>query len=371
VAYGATDQVVDIIQKAWSRETFRKYRRTLTRLAEHIRATGGREEDLIQPKRAPVVVAGFVAAQQKTYTPMVMKAMMGHLNRVIQIFDHRSDNALLKVMGRAIGRQAPTPSRKYDTIWDIGMLFAWLTKHWEHNATLKLEELQTKAMLLVMIFSACRLAELGRMERPPAPDVQPHSILLRTVTKQRQDTKQQIVMRSITHTALCPVATVRAWLERAPPQKHGRLFFLVGKEEHTPTRTPIHRELKSQDIADRFLEVMREAKISSHYTAYSVKHAVVTRLFQLGATEEQIGAYGHWAPGSHTAQRWYNIATLDKDWLGTKLVGQWLHTDPVKTLEDFDNHYVPASRTHHQAEERARVLDAMIEAKPPPESAEA
>jgi site-specific recombinase XerD len=366
VAYGATDQVVDIIQKAWSRETFRKYRRTLTRLAEYLKETRSREEDLIQPEKAPVIVAGFVAARQGDYSPSVMRTMMGHLNRVIQIFDHRSGNALLRVIGRAIGRQAPTPSRRYDTIWDVNALLGWITQNWQKNEELELGDLQTKAMMIVMIFSACRLAELGRMERPADADVHEDVITLKTITKQRQETKQQIVMRSISLNALCPVATVRAWLRRMPVPDHDRLFCLLRGQETTPGGVTAGRVLTTPDICKRFLRVMKEAGIPSHYTAYSIKHAVVTKLFQLGATEEQIGAYGHWAQGSRTAQRWYNIATLDKDWLGTKLVGQWLHTDPVETLEDFDNQYMPVSRTPEQATTRAHAVELMMEARAPP-----
>jgi integrase len=289
-----------------------------------------------------------------------MHSMMGHLNQVIQIFDYRSGNALLKVMGRAIRRRTPTPSRRYDTIWDINTLLEWIQRNWSDNDGLPLSDLLCKSMLIVMIFSACRLAELGRMERPSDPEVQEDTIILKTITKQRQDTKQQIIMRRITLAALCPVETVQAWLRRTSPQDHGRLFFLVQDRIQTGSQPATGRELKSVDICSRFLRIMRSADIPSHYTAYSIKHAVVTRLFQLGATDEQIGAYGHWAPGSRTAQRWYNIATLDKDWLGTKLVGQWLHTHPVKTLEDFDNQYMPTCRTHEQAETRTRAVETLV-----------
>jgi integrase len=260
--------------------------------------------------------------------------MKGHLNQVTQMFDPHSSNPLLKVMSRAIGRQTPTISRRYDTIWDLNILLKWLTRNWGDNDSINLENLQTKTMLIVLIFSACRLAELGRMERPAEEDHQTDTITLHTITKQRQETKQQIIMRRINAAALCPVTTVHAWLKRAPTPSHNRLFYHMQEQPPSASEAEAGRELKTPDICSRFLRVMRAAGIPTHYTAYSIKHAVVTRLFELGATEEQIGAYGHWAPGSHTAQRWYNIATLDKDWLGAKLVGQWLDIEPAATPQE-------------------------------------
>jgi integrase len=281
--------------------------------------------------------------------------MMGHLNQVTQIFDYRSSNALLRMMSKAMGRQAPTTSRRYDTIWDINTLLEWLQQHWADGDTLTNEDVQTKAMLLVMIFSACRLAELGRMEIPEEATAEEESLTLKTITKQRQEQKQQIIMRRIPSSPLCPVTAVRNWLNHRPTTPHARLFCKI--EEGTRGG----RELTTPDICRRFLKVMKAAGIPPHYTAYSIKHAVVTRLFQLGATEEQIGAYGHWAPGSHTAQRWYNITTLEQDWLGAKLVGQWLRTDPIETLEDFDDGYLPTPHTEEQAARRAQAVQALLE----------
>jgi hypothetical protein len=104
---------------------------------------------------------------------------------------------------------------------------------------------------------------------------------------------------------------------------------------------------------------MRAAGVPEHYTAYSVKHAVVTKLFRLGATEEQMNAYGDWAQGSRTARRWYDIATLEKDWLGARLVGELFGKSTNHTLEGFLNDYLPTTTTRRKAEARGPVIEVL------------
>jgi hypothetical protein len=42
------------------------------------------------------------------------------------------------------------------------------------------------------------------------------------------------------------------------------------------------------------------------------------------------------------------------------MVGELLESDPDDTLEDFLQGYLPATRTEHQAEERAVAVETLI-----------
>jgi integrase len=222
-------------------------------------------------------------------------------------------------------------------------------------------------MLLIMIFSACRLAELGRMERPDLPEEPTDSVVLHTVTKQFQESKRNIVIRRLSRPALCPVAALWAWTMAVPPDGDGRLFHSLTGDSPERMAPTTRKELTTPAICTQFLAVMAEAGIPSHYKAYSVKHAVVTKLFRMGATEEQVNAYGGWAMGSSTARRWYNIATLEEDWLGAKLVGEWFGANPNSTLEDFVAEHLPTTSTEQQAATRSEALEALIKPLYPPE----
>jgi hypothetical protein len=79
----------------------------------------------------------------------------------------------------------------------------------------------------------------------------------------------------------------------------------------------------------------------------------------MGATDEQVVAYGHWAKGSLTPRKWYNITTLEEEWLGTKLLAQAMGLTESKAQEKFSaTRYSPA-RTVQQAEQRAHTSEAL------------
>jgi integrase len=276
-----------------------------------MRENGEMEEELLEPGKAPALVGRCIATLTEQYSPQVTKTMLGHLRR--------SEHGLLGLLSRALGKEAPTLSRRYDTIWDINLLLRWLREQWGNNTALADRDLQTKAMLLVMIFSACRLAELARMERPEEGGTQETAVVLRTVTKQFQETKRRIVMRRLAGQALCPVEAVNVWRHRSEAVGGEQLFFGFRYDAEGQRMGEECQPLSTAGICARFLRVMSDAGLPSHFTAYSVKHAVVTKLFKLGATEEQVNAYGGWAQGSRTARQWYDIATLEQDWLGAKL----------------------------------------------------
>jgi integrase len=283
--------------------------------------------------------------------------MLGQMKKIIAIFDHRSGHGLLDLLSRGLRRESPTPSRRYDTMWNVDILLAWIRHNWGDTDSMSDADVQTKTMLLVMMFSACRLAELGRMERPEVQDTTPDAITLHTVTKQHQDKKRRIVVRRIATTMLCPVTALMAWLGRSTPTEDGLLFHRNRDPEKPQGQGDV---FSTPSICTRFLKPLRSAGIPSHYTAYSIKHAVVTKLFRLGATDEQVNAYGGWAPGSRTAQRWYNIATLEEDWLGTKLVGDWLEEKQSSTLEKFLQTYLPTTRTPEEAVARAQAMESLV-----------
>jgi integrase len=301
-----------MIQNAWSHDTFRKYRRTLTRVAAYLKKQGKEERLLINRETAQWVVADFLTDSAAVHSEAVVQEMSGHLRRVVDLFDDRSEHSIVRMVTRAISRSAPTKSRRYDAIWDLDQLLSWLEQSWGDNERIPLDDLQTKTMLVVMIFSACRLAELGRMERPRDVGVDPTEIVLYTIQKQKQTQREQLVIRRISQTALCPVHTLMAWLRRAPAAPDGFLFYRLGGGGAP-------RAMTTPYICPRFLKAMKSAGIPNHYTAYSVKHAVVTKLYNLGASDEEVCTYGHWKQGSHTPRQWYYIPTIEQDWLGARI----------------------------------------------------
>jgi site-specific recombinase XerD len=349
---------LDLLQKAWSRETFRKYRRTLTRLQDWLCHSHTTEDQILDRNSANFVVANFITSLGDTLSDTVKASMLSHLRRILLLLHSETTQGVLATLAQALSRSTPTTSRRYDTIWDIDQLLNWI-RAWKDNESLSLEELRTKTMLLIMIFSACRLAELGRMRRPTVPGGTFTSLALPTILKQKQAEKTQIVIRRVSQPNLCPVAAVLAWLQRSPDAPDGFLFHCLTRIGSGDCVT-LHRVMSTADIAPELVGALRAAGIEHPYTAYSVKHAVVTKLYLLGATDEQVVAYGHWARGSLTPRKWYNIATLESEWLGTKLLKETMDIKKPETEEKFAESYLAPTRTEEQAAARADTCEALI-----------
>jgi hypothetical protein len=271
---------------------------------------------------------------------------MGHLHRVKDLFDPQSERSLSRVVARALRKTEPQPTRRYHTMWDLDVLLHKLRKDYGDNDRLSDGELQTKTMMLIMICSACRLAGLARIELPIPTEVTDSTIWLRTVTKQKATVRETVVIRVVTETSLCPVRTTRAWLPRRASLGPGKLFLpSVWHEKHVQTGDM----LKASDIAEKFKAMLRCAGIATTYSAYSIKHAVITKLFRAGATDAQVVDFGRWAKDSKTPRTWYNIETLEKDWLGTLVVANILEQSEDEAMEGLDAQYLPPTRSAEQA----------------------
>jgi site-specific recombinase XerD len=375
---GLDDLTIGVVQKGWSYETFRKYRRTLTRFRTFLEQVGAREDCLLDPMAGMVMVARFATHVRKAgFSPDNVVTMGGHLNKIRELFDPRSAQNLAARVLQGIRREAPKHSRRYSTIWELDVLLGWLRRNWTDDNALNDHDLETKAMMLTMVFSACRLAELARMETPTDSEVGGRMLWLRTVTKQHWDKKDRVVLHPVAEPALCPVATIRAWLERRRKWRGRTLFPALTRVRAAKTQRDGREDpdavapsedtslnLRSAEIARAFVTVMRKAGIDSSYTAYSIKHAVITKLFRAGASEEQIVEFGRWAQNSNTPRKWYNIQTLEEEWLGTRLLASSLAIPESKALEGFTAGYLPPTRTEHEAQVRVEAQHWILDPLP-------
>jgi hypothetical protein len=192
-------------------------------------------------------------------------------------------------------------------MWDIGKLLRFISTTYSNNETLTLHDLLTKMVVLVMVFSVCRFPELTRLSVDPL-SVSTDRLTLLTVVKTALDEQTPITLRPLNEAAICPVRAVRTWLSRT--DENGTPLFV----------DPTSREpLKARRIGDIVRSVFERANIPPIYGSYSIKHSVVSFLFNAGVEEWRINDFGRWAPGSHTAATFYRVASHDDDWLGFRI----------------------------------------------------
>ena len=362
-SFGCSPAVVANVQHAWAAETFRKYRRALTHFSLYMRRAGVPRETLQDPQRSMACVASFLC--DPTTVAQIpaksLKPMGGQLRQVLLLMNPLSDKNILAQTNRALRRQDPSPHHFRTSIFDLDTLLQFVEQTYPDAAALSDYLLMSKTMLLVMVFTACRLVELARMEVPQASDLSPKEVQLHTVTKQRGTIRQAMVVHAVSPPALCPVVTLRAWLQRREAHPSPRLFYRCPAEGATAmsaSRASAHTRnaagpaevgdalsvpplvislshltaasiepvphagghLTSRDVGIALKALMRAAGIPDRYGPYSIKHAVVTKLFARGASDEQVAGFGHWAPGSRVPRLFYNITGADGQWIGTKLI---------------------------------------------------
>jgi site-specific recombinase XerD len=326
---GARDEAIRLAQQRWASETFRSYRRSLQRFAEHIAGKGFPQEKLLSKPDALAEVGNFIAEAQRgsRWSEATLRVMKGQLKQIFRMGKGTGGEELLDLVARGLDRSAPRAKPHYDDMWEIDDLIDMIRKSFGVNTRLSDAELQTKAMILLMIYSACRLAEISRVT---PPDTQPEkdSFVAHTIMKQKQAFIQPLRVYALPDWKVCPVRALKAWSvrrQRLHPPQHVFFFNL---------RT--HRHVKQTAVSTAFRAWMTRAKVPDRFKGYSVKHAVITKLFRLGVPEEQIISFGRWKAGSSVPRTYYYIAATKREWPGGKILAPAPWTEQAKGTSEKD-----------------------------------
>jgi site-specific recombinase XerD len=192
-------------------------------------------------------------------------------------------------------------------MWDIGRLLTHISTSYPDNSALSPDELLTKMVALVMVFSVCRFPELTRLSVDPLNSSVDRLTII-TQMKQTLDERTSITLRPLENASICPFSVVRAWLDKTG--ECGNPLFV-----DPASRKP----LKTRQIGTLVRRIFEAAGIPPIYGAYSIKHSVVSFLFGRGVEEWRINDFSRWAPGSHTATTFYRVASHDEEWLGYEI----------------------------------------------------
>jgi integrase len=166
-------------------------------------------------------------------------------------------------------------------------------------------------MISLMIFSACRLSEISRV-RTPDTQQEEGSFMLHTIMKQKQAFIQPLRVYALPDEAVCPVRTLEAWEERRKVLHPPPILFFFN--------LTTQRHIRQMDVSAAFRAWMARAGVRDRFRGYSVKHAVITKLFRLGMPEEQIVSFGRWKAGSTVPRTYYYIAANKGEWPGDRIM---------------------------------------------------
>jgi site-specific recombinase XerD len=324
---GCSTDAAATTQHAWADATFRKYRHTLTQLCHFLARANKPKDLLLDAGQAMGCAISFLQEEvNRGANGTGIKAMAGQVRRVLQMLHPLGDWCALAQFAKALRRRYPTVNRIRDTIWDLDVLLNYLQARYADNGQLSEEDLLVKAMLLLMVFAASRPVELARMELPAAEEVGESQALLRSIPKQRGTERTSVPVHRLSIDALCPLLTLKAWLLRR--KDTSQLLFrrrppaCALENPTTAGPGPCYQDLTTGYIRGKFRAVMRAAGIPAHYPPYTIRHATVTALFSRGASDEEVAAFGRWAPGSKVPRLFYYIRATDGTWIGKKLISE-------------------------------------------------
>jgi hypothetical protein len=119
-----------------------------------------------------------------------------------------------------------------------------------------------------------------------------------------------LLIRKGTIPNLCPLVAYRVLRRKAIAK--GLVGTLWGSKSGTPYK-------QAAALSRLLKDLLKAAGIPLMYTAYSIRHALITALFNMGLKEQEVNAYTGHSNNAHTALT--NYFHLDENWVGRSLVG--------------------------------------------------
>ncbi|KAH7826089.1 uncharacterized protein MONOS_16725 [Monocercomonoides exilis] len=189
-------------------------------------------------------------------------------------------------------------------MWDLTIITKWA------EATHDMKDpqtLQRRALILTMIFGALSPAELERMRRETTI-LKEDSVQTQVRTKTSGGETVKVIINKHPNPRIDAVVALQRWMG------YTKTTF---RDEHVWFDIKERQPANMQRIKEELVAVLRENGIPDTFTAYSIRHTVITHLAKQQAADwKAINAYARWALGSRVVQE-YNamLPVQDTNWI--------------------------------------------------------
>ncbi|KAA6361811.1 MAG: hypothetical protein EZS28_042662, partial [Streblomastix strix] len=318
-------------------ETWRKRRAGLTVLARYMKLNDITVQTLLG-ERPDIYVVNAMAwlndlggknrksnlIAMKTHTSVVL----GQFSKMSNI----SDSPLIKQFTRCLNLNVDSKAR-YNIIWDIQKLFDHIS-----NSTFSTpEEIQMKAMALLVSFSAARMTELSRMTMKDLDNSQKNKMIIATTIKKGSKVRNETITLNRLESQLCPVDALRIWIQtRMKINIQEESIFWDFKRQTAPS---------SHYCSQTLTTILRQFGIESPFNGPSIRHATMTKLRASGASVLEVNAFSRHILTSTVVDAFY-YRPIQRD-LGTLLIQSvrpnktaWVVQNPEFTV-GFENNPAP------------------------------
>ena len=198
---------------------------------------------------------------------------------------------------------------KFRKMWRLEILLRHI-KDGPPVADLSYRDLMARAAAVFMVFVPCRPVTMLRIN--PAREIwAKDGQSVEIPAKEKMDKGQRetaLVIRKGSCKELCPLTLYLRLKDMAA--SNGLVTSLWGYDRGKPYKT-------SSGICRLLKQLLSQAGVPEEYTAYSIRHATITALFEAGLSELQVNAFTGHSNNSHTAASSY--LHLDRLWMGDKL----------------------------------------------------
>ena len=225
-----------------------------------------------------------------------------------------ADNVLRTLVASAAAKVNRAP--RYAAIWPLQQLLRFIANG-PLNEALSRRDLMARAAAVFMILIPARPVGMFRMNPfRSRKDATGNNIIVSTKEKtDRGRGRTEFILRSMENKNLCPQTLFD--LLRRIAWKKGQFSTLWLNDAGKPYKQPAFISLLLKKL-------LTAAGIPSRYAAYSIRHALITYLFESGVPELQVNAYTGHSQRAHTAATSYYH--LDSQWIGKALADDTLRT---------------------------------------------
>jgi hypothetical protein len=335
--------VIEVYRLAQARESFLEWWwRELTQSTRRKRLHGYRmwqeycveneyePSDMAGFPNAVMVVADFIKSLQviNTSSYLIKEA----LTAVRGLFEVAKEGLLQVLQNSQMISEALRTSTtgvkrvsRYRTIWKLEVLLAHI-RSGPPTRQLQWFPLMARTAALFMIFIPCRPVGAWRIDprlEKCAPDGSSVELLAKEKTNFGKGVTALLTRKGPVPN-LCPLeayCTIKACAAAK-----GLVGTLWGSKDGVAYKqaAALSRLLKN---------LLKEAGIPPTYSAYSIRHALITELFNRGLREQEVNAYTGHSNNAHTALT--NYFHLDENWVGRSLVGSAGETTVSEEVAQF------------------------------------
>jgi integrase len=245
-----------------------------------------------------------VAEHKRKEAVPAVTVLFSLLRPAADIFHNPLVSGLIRNASTSVTRRS-----KYREIWDLDILLQHIRKGPPVDK-LSWEQLMTRAAAIFMVFVPLRPMAMIRLdpsnEKRGAPGKS-----IEVCGHDKTDSNKSVTfsaIRPLEDKRLCPLTFYE--LLKSGAGRRGCTNTLFCSDSGKPyTRTD--KLLKSLKL------YIHEAGISEVFTAYSIRHATITKLYRMRLEEKQVNAYTGHSNNAHTTLNYYYH--LNNAWVGSRL----------------------------------------------------